>query len=520
MTMSRLASLPIHPLLFAVYAVLFLYGQNIGEASPGDIVVPLIGSVIGVGAVLAASSLLLRDTTRGGLLASAFALLFFSYGHVLGAIESSMVTSGRLLVLWAVLGAIAVVVIWRVRRPLGTTNTRLNVFAAILVLIAFVPVLAGELASSTAGPVAVAPSGPPEIGSITPNRDIYVIIVEDIGSEQVLRERWGLEGESPFAALDELGFARVAGARATYGRTSHSLASMFNLEYLDDLAARMGPDSSDYGPVYDLLDDHAAGRFLKDRGYEYVHIGAWWDPTARSSIADVNLGLETPSDFATAFLDTTMLPAITSRLTRFGIRIGTQNLEAHELQYQSAVTGFAALEETIDRPGRKFVFAHFLVPHDPYVFARDGSFVTEQQRAERSREQLFIDQARYTMDRIEGIVRKALAGPDGTDPIIVVTTDEGPSPLAFERRPETYNWELASVDDLRQKLEIELAFYLPGLTPADAGIRPGMTLVNTFRTVFDAYFGTSYGQLPDRTFVYPDKAHPYRFIDVTDRIAR
>ena len=47
-----------------------------------------------------------------------------------------------------------------------------------------------------------------------------------------------------------------------------------------------------------------------------------------------------------------------------------------------------------------------------------------------------------------------------------------------------------------------------------------MTLVNAFRGLFDAYFGTAYGPLPDRSFVYPDKAHPYRLTDITERLAR
>ena len=98
----------------------------------------------------------------------------------------------------------------------------------------------------------------------------------------------------------------------------------------------------------------------------------------------------------------------------------------------------------LERPGRTFVFAHFLIPHDPYVFTSDGSFVNEDQRADRTLEQLFIDQALYTMDRVEAFVDKALAGPDETDPIIIFTTDEGPNPLAYERHPETYDWETAS----------------------------------------------------------------------------
>ncbi len=520
LTRPRLAELPLHPFLIALYAVLFLYGQNLGEAKPGDIVLPLVASITGVGVVLAALSLIFRDVVWAAIVTSALAVLFFSYGHVLEAIESAAITSGRLLVVWLVLGAIVLVAVWRVRRPLAIANGRLNILATILVAVAIVPILAGQLGTASAGPRSANPSPVPGEGSAGPDRDIYVIVVEDIGSEAILREQWGLEDDSPFEFLEELGFDRVAGAHTNYGKTGHALASMFNLEYLDELAEQMGPDSSDFGPVYDMVDKHAAGRFLKEHGYEYVHIGAWWDPTARSSIADVNLGLETPSDFATAFLDTTMLPAITSRLARFGIRIGTQGLDADELQYQSALTGFSALEASLARPGRTFVFAHFLVPHDPYVFAADGSFVTDDEQEERETERLFIDQARYTMTRVETIVRKALEGPDATDPIIVVTTDEGPNPLSFEHDEDTYDWEQASVDDLREKLEIELALYLPGKTAAEAGIHPGMSLVNTFRAIFDTYFGTSYGQLPDRSFIYPNKSHPYRLTDVTDRIAR
>jgi hypothetical protein len=518
-TRPRLAELPFYPLLLAAYAVLFLYGQNLGEAKPGDVALPLLASVAGAGAVLALTTLLYRDIPRAGIATGGLAILFFSFGHVLEAVDSRLITSGRLLLVWIVLGAIVLVAAWRVRRPLATATSRLNILGLILVVVAVVPILAGELGAATAGPRAPRPSPTPGEGSAGPDRDIYVIVVEDIGSEEILREQWGLEGESPFAFLDELGFDRVAGAHANYGKTGHSLASMFNLEYLDELAEQMGPSSNDFGPVYDLVDDHAAGRFLKERGFEYVHIGAWWDPTARSSIADVNLGLETASDFATAFLDTTMLPDILERLALLGLPFD-DDLEPHQLQYQSALTGFAALDATLDRPGRTFVFAHFLVPHDPYVFGQDGSFVTDEQRAERTTQRLFIDQSRYTMGRVDSFVREALAGPGETDPIIVVTTDEGPNPRAYERHPETYDWEHASVDDLREKLEIELALHLPGKTAAEAGVHPGMSLVNTFRAIFDAYFGTAYGQLPDRSFIYPDKAHPYRLTDVTDRIAR
>jgi hypothetical protein len=517
---ARWASFPFHPFLVGIWSVVLLYGQNTGEVDPADALLPIAWALLLAAAALAICFALLRDLRRAGLLATALLLLFLSFGRVLDAIDSPAVTSGRLLIAWAVLGLIAVVGVWRLHRDLRTATVRLNAVVLLLVGIALIPAVSGELGGSTGTAAQGAPDPTTAAGEGTagPDRDVYVIVVEDIGSERTLREDYGMTGDSPFAFLDELGFRRITNSHANYGKTGHSLASMFNLEYLDDLASQMGPDSGDYGPVYDALDNPSSARFLKDKGYEYVHIGSWWDPTATSSIADVNLGLETPSDFATAWLDTTMVPAITSRLSKIGIHVGVAGLEPHQLQYESAIAGFDALESTLDRPGRTYVFAHFLVPHDPYVFDATGKFVTDEEGADRSREQLFIDQSRYTMDRVESFVRKALAGPGETDPIIVVTTDEGPNPLAYEKDDDAFDWEKATDAELREKFEIELALYLPGVDPSAVGVHDRMSLVNVFRGLFDGYFGTSYGQLPDRSFVYRDKAHPYLITEVTDRL--
>ena len=42
--------------------------------------------------------------------------------------------------------------------------------------------------------------------------------------------------------------------------------------------------------------------------------------------------------------------------------------------------------------------------------------------------------------------------------------------------------------------------------------------MNTFRVILDSYFGADLPLLPDRTFIYTDYDHPYRFEDVTDKL--
>jgi len=42
--------------------------------------------------------------------------------------------------------------------------------------------------------------------------------------------------------------------------------------------------------------------------------------------------------------------------------------------------------------------------------------------------------------------------------------------------------------------------------------------VNTCRMILNDYFGGSLPLIPDRTYVFTDFDHPYRFEDVTDRL--
>jgi hypothetical protein len=46
---------------------------------------------------------------------------------------------------------------------------------------------------------------------------------------------------------------------------------------------------------------------------------------------------------------------------------------------------------------------------------------------------------------------------------------------------------------------------------------PAITPVNSFRVVFNTYFGTDFPMLPDLTY-YSPWVNPYNFVDVTDHI--
>jgi hypothetical protein len=509
----------LHPFLLALYPILFLYSENLGEVEPGDLLVPLAIVMAATAVVFLGAWAVFRKPGRAALATTLLLALIFSFGRVVDAAEGTPFSSGRLLAIAAVVLVVGFGGIFLVRRDLAAVHRALSIVTAVLVVVASANILAYE------GPRAL--GARPGVGNVAPDpiagggtrtrRDIYYIVVEDLGSPAILRKYFGLTDEHAFDWLDQLGFQVASRSATNYGKTIHMLASTLNMTYLDDLVEQVGADSSDYHPLFKLVDNPSVARFLKANGYRYLHIGSWWDPTEESSIADVNYGIAAPSDFNTTLVGTTIFPEIVERLPRLGIKLPQEvELKGESAQYDGAVFAFSKLEELPRVSGSKFVFAHILIPHDPFVFNADGSRPTAKQRSERSTNESFLQQSLYTVRRLKEVVTKLLAGPEASRPIVILQTDEGPNPPTWKKEGANFDWTKASQQELEIKYPILNAFYMPGI--ADPGVYPDITTVNTFRLVLGKYFGADLPLLPDRLYIYRDKAHPYELTDVTDRL--
>lgn len=503
--------LPLYALLFAAYPVLFLFGQNLGELEPSDLVAPLLAIVAASLALVVLGARLLRDSRRAALVVTALVAILLLYGHVAGVLGPLGIRGAFQQLGWLVLLAVAAIAAIRLGEIRLTSVTRaLNLVSAILVAFALVTIVPGELARfgrSTTEAAAI-DGGAGEPGS--PGRDIYFLIFDRHGSADSLQLLYGID-ERPFLdRLEARGFSVADHSHSNYVTTSLSLASTLNLDYLDDLVAAQGPDSDDYGPVYARLANHAVGRFLRDRGYRYVHVGSNYGPTETSPLADRNLHPGGPSDFVASLYDTSALPAIARRL---GLSLAAPARERH---YAAGRFQLDTLDELASEPGPTFVFAHLLLPHPPYTFASDGSFVTDELDAGRSHAEAYEQQLLYLHARVESLVDRLLARPEAQRPIIILQADEGPYPLAYARDTLGYDWATATSDELETKFGILDAMYLPGQDPPV--LPPTLSSVNTFRFIFDGYFDADLPLLPDRSFTSANKFHPYEMTDITERL--
>jgi hypothetical protein len=157
-------------------------------------------------------------------------------------------------------------------------------------------------------------------------------------------------------------------------------------------------------------------------------------------------------------------------------------------QYQANLYALERLKDMAKMPGKQFVYAHLFITHQPYVFNPDGSFrwpPLEDMNA-------YNDQVRFVNPRIIAILKEILANAP-VPPVIVIQGDHS-FPINHQGRMKILN-----------------AYYLP--ENGDQKLYPQITPVNTFRLIFNTYFGLNYPLLEDHSY-YSGGSLPYKFEEV------
>ncbi len=500
-------SIPLHAFLFAVYPVLFLYAHNVDFTPLSDALLPMIVVLAAALFLLLALYAILRDGARAGLLVSLFAMLFFSYGHFVDLLEGFQLPMGLftigpntvLLPLWGLLLALGVYFLLRTHRDLHNVNNLLNVVATVLILFSLASIVSYHLGRvSWAGSAGeeMAEAGPSDESLVEGLPDIYYIILDAYSSQEVLKEVWEYDNSEFVNYLADNGFYVVPVGHSNYAITFLSLASSLNMEYLNHLAETLGKDSTDRSIPHEMIQDSEVVRFLKGMGYKFVHFQTGWGPTARNPHADRDVKCGSVNEFTEVLVRTTILRPLADRLI------------SHDRR-EVVLCTFATLAEvqhTIEGP--RFVFAHILVPHPPFLFGPEGEPIqTEAGLQTKDWSKHYLGQLEFVNTKVEEMVERILSEAD-TPPMIILQADHGSKLIRMSGDP--------SSEMLKERLGVLNAYHLP-----DGGERflyDSITPVNSFRVLLSAYFGADYELLEDRSY-FSRLKQPYDFLDATDTLA-
>jgi hypothetical protein len=505
---------PVHPLLLALVPVLSMYAALPGSAELPELTRAAAATVAVAAACLAVTWAIFRDLRKAALFTSVVLVVFLVVGATYDWIDDWQVAGFRLArrrffvpAVYLSLAAFGVA-LYRSPHRLGRVTAVANLVmigALIPPAISIARAQFGRAREQSAMPALepiVAPSPPPH------RPDIYYFVFDRYGGAATLREH-GVDSEPLFRYLEGRGFYVARESRSNYIKTLLSLSSSLNMAWLDDLSRVYGPQSDNYDPLYARVQQHRVGTFLRAQGYQYHHLGPWYWPTRANALATHNHNYydEVPKSVV-QLLDNVLFEPIQHWSA-------SPLIDQRRQQFLRSRRQIEDVLEIASQPGPKFVFLHLLVPHQPYVFDRDGSFVPIEVENRRHRSENYANQvhAANLMIRrlVDGILERS---PE--PPVIIVQGDEGPYPPGTEE--DGYEWRNASLDILQERAGILNAYLLPG--GGTARLYPEITPVNSFRVVFNTYFGTNLPLLPDRTFRHASDSRPYAFDDITDMVTR
>ncbi len=98
------------------------------------------------------------------------------------------------------------------------------------------------------------------------------------------------------------------------------------------------------------------------------------------------------------------------------------------------------LDSIADEPGPKYVFAHILLPHPPFIYLGDGTYAPGKAT--------YRSQLEYVNTFILDYVDRLIDSPEDEQPIIILQADEGPFPARYDANVEGFDWATATDDEL------------------------------------------------------------------------
>jgi hypothetical protein len=504
----------LHPIFFGIFPLLFLYAQNAGEMMMQDILLPLLLSTGFAVVVTLGLGFIIKDVKKSALVATIILFVFFSSGHIARILPEIHFPSGGLrigighLFLAVCLGLVitGIIQIIRTKRNLFPLTKILTTVGAFLVL--FQVVQAGIIIGSRTSGVTE------EVISFTSTQpvkqlpDIYYIVMDGYTGKEILKEIFDVDNTDFYTFLREKGFHVPERTYSNYCQTVYSVAATLNMCYITDLG-NYDRDSRDRMPVSGKLRENAVVRFLKGAGYTIAAFSSGYLHTNLKNTDFFFNPTGAMSEFENILLTTTMFP-----LTQ-----GEDNpsFAKHRRRVTYILDKITRLDEV---PSPKFVFAHVISPHPPFIFTADGEptlqsdyfhmcdgshYMTSRGGGLENYIDGYRGQITYITKLLKVTVQKILDHDPEHPPVIIFQADHGSG--------SGLSWESLEKTNIKERFSILNVYYFPGYENKD--LYKIESPVNTFRVVFNTYFGTRFPLLPNRHY-YAQWSRPHDYKDVTE----
>jgi len=505
-TFSKAKSL-VYPILFAIYPGLTLASHNLGEMELSDSFRTLAASLLLASFLLIAFYLYFRDWQSSAFMTLIILVLFFTYGHVYYLLRETslfgiVVFRHRVLgLLWAGLFILGFSRVSRKSFHPEKIAPTLNVVTIAALIIPVWNIAAYQSRATEFDEVNLARQEENIELEIIRNGenlpDIYYIILDGYSRDDYLLEFFEYDN-SPFLDwLSEKGFYLAECSQSNYAQSIFSISSTLNLEYIDsfyDASFVNDYQSNRYKQgLKNFLKQSQVRVFLEQRGYLTVAIESG-ESFSNITDADKYYSSENKTFWQRIFEGLNEYEVLLIRNTAVSFVSAISPTIAdrmlHDLNFPNKVHrerilfAFDVLEEIPRISQRKFVFAHIVSPHEPFVFGPEGEIVEWEPGFKVG----YPNQINYLNIRVKELIENILEL-SKTAPIIILQGDHGAKQFVGEEG----------------RMAILNAYYFPEDT--EIIVYDSISPVNTFRVIFNEYFGQDFELLEDKSlyssYLYP-----------------
>lgn len=480
-----------HPFLFGIIPVLSIFQVNFTQVSPEEVLRPLILSFLFALLSVLLINILISNIAKAALITTLLFCLIYSYGHVYNNIENQELFGlliGRhriLLSVWIFVFALSTWLILKKLRNPFPLNRYLNVVGLILIGLSILQI--GFSVNTQARNKQIsdnrfaADESNSQKGFREGAPDIYYIILDAYARDDVLKSN-GFDNSGFIGELEDLGFYVAKCSQSNYGETLLSLSTSLNKGYLESFAGNVQKRNNNPVGLSPFIIDNAVQKELRQMGYKIVttETGIPWDEMPESDVyltrdSDIKPGrLFSPkiSKFENLFFRTTIFRLILEAKDSYFRPLFAHIETPEETQYKLVISIFNNLDQSVNIQGPKFVFSHIVSPHFPYVFDENGEFKVIEEA-----DPGYFNNIRYVNRRTIELI-KILLKESKVPPVIVIQGDHG------------QDWDTRHA--------ILNAYYFPD--GKDQALYPTISPVNTFRVIFNSFFGRNEELLIDRSY--------------------
>ena len=467
---------PVFLYLLSVFFVLHGYTENYALV-PVKNALQLIAIYLGFSLIISFIFwLLFRNFSKAGLMAFIVMAYNFFFGSILYLLKNNFPGTfiyrySFILPLSLILATVVMLLIKRRKKPMLQVSLYLNSLLLLLIIIE-----AGLLSNKIINKAGSSLISTNEFINCdhcsTP--DIYLIIADEYAGTTELKDLFQFDNSKFETDLNNRGFHIVHKSASNYNFTPFSVASLLNLNYLENLEGS-NTSSHDMSICYNTIKKNKTFRFFQQLGYKIYNCSIFDFRDDPMITASTFLPGKTKPIIAQTFIYRIYRDLGYHLATDLHLKFAINNIIYKELNNNNNVFGLTKKIALKSETQPKFVYTHLVMPHYPYFFDSTGNPTPIKNLNESywSNKKAYLEYLLYTNKKLLELVDH-IKGASASPPIIILIGDHGFRQFKENVDPKYYFLNLNSV-------------FIPGSDYS--GFYESISNINLFRVILNSQFG-------------------------------